>query len=200
MIKTLKRNDGTEIVNSAEILEETANYYEHLYKRNDLVTDNHYNFFFQNHIPKLSDEQNKTISEPILKTEIYNALKSMDDNKTPGSDGLTKQFYEHFWNFIIEPLFNSYSYSLGQGYLSLEQRRGIIRLIPKKDKDLMLLKNWRPISLQNIDTKLLSLSIAKRFQKVLPDIIESDQNGFLKDRFIGYNICLLYTSPSPRDS
>ena len=112
----------------------------------------------------------------------------MDKNKTPGSDGLTKEFYEYFWDFIIESLYSSYDFSMINGHLSIEQRRGIIRLIPKKEKDLMFLKNWRPISLQNIDTKMLSLVIAKRFQKVLPDLIGQDQNGFLKNRFIGYNI------------
>ena len=67
--------------------------------------------------------------------------------------------------------------------LSLEQRRGIITLIPKIGKDLTLLKNWRPISLQNIDAKLLSLCLSHRFQKVLPSIINEDQNGFIKKRF-----------------
>ena len=56
----------------------------------------------------------------------------MDKNKTPGSDGLTKEFYEYFWDFIIESLYSSYDFSMINGHLSIEQRRGIIRLIPKK--------------------------------------------------------------------
>ena len=68
----------------------------------------------------------------------------------------------------------------------------MIRLIPKKDKDLTQLKNWRPISLQNIDIKIVSLCLARRLQKVLPNIIDNDQNGFIKNRFIGYNIHLRF--------
>ena len=51
-----------------------------------------------------------------------------------------------------------------------------------------MLKNWRPISLLNVDTKILTNYLAQRLQNVLPSIIHSDQNGFLKNRFIGTNI------------
>ncbi len=82
----------------------------------------------------------------------------------------------------------SYNYSFRQGYLSCEQKRGVIQLIPKKDKDPTYLKNWRPISLLNVDTKILTHTLAQRFQSVLPEIINNDQNGFIKKRFIGCNI------------
>ena len=53
-----------------------------------------------------------------------------------------------------------------QGELSISQRQGIISLIPKKDKDLLSLKNWRPISLLNTDYKIATKCIAKRLEKV----------------------------------
>ena len=57
-----------------------------------------------------------------------------------------------------------------------KQRRSVIKFISEKGKDLYYLKNWRPISLQNIDPKLLSLVFARRCQQVLPKIIQDDQN------------------------
>ena len=66
-----------------------------------------------------------------------------------------------------------------------------ITLIPKKDKSLCYIKNWRPISLLNCDYKIAAKSIANRIKKVLPSIISSDQTGFLKNRFIGENIRLI---------
>jgi hypothetical protein len=75
-----------------------------------------------------------------------------------------------------------------KGELSTEQKRGVINLIPKKEKDIRQLKNWRPISLLNTDYKILTKTLATRLKKVLPDVINDDQVAYLKDRFIGQNI------------
>ena len=53
------------------------------------------------------------------------------------------------------------------GELRISQRQALIKLIEKKDKDNKLIKNWRPISLLNIDTKLISKMLAERLAKVL---------------------------------
>ena len=78
-----------------------------------------------------------------------------------------------------------------QGELSICQRQGIISLIPKKDKDLLSLKNWRPISLLNTDYKIATKCIANRLEKVLPLLIGSNQTGYIKGRFICENIRLI---------
>ena len=75
--------------------------------------------------------------------------------------------------------------------LSISQRRGIISLIPKKNKDKRMLENLTPISLLNIDYKILTKSIAKRLEKVLPKIINPYQTGYIKGRFIGENVRLI---------
>ena len=50
----------------------------------------------------------------------------------------------------------------------------------KKGKDKRMIKNWRPISLINVDAKIISKVLAKRLEKVLPVIIHADQNAFVK--------------------
>ena len=67
------------------------------------------------------------------------------------------------------------------------QKGGLISLIHKKG-DPLLLDNYRPITLLNVDTKLLAYSIAQRVKNILPKIISTDQNGYVKNRYIGYNI------------
>ena len=64
-------------------------------------------------------------------------------------------------------------------------------MIPKKNKAAKLLKNWRPITLLNRDYKIASKWIASRIQKFLSRLIDNDQNGFLKNKFIGENIRLV---------
>ena len=61
-------------------------------------------------------------------------------------------------------------------------------LIPKGNKDKRLLKNWRPISLLNVDYKIMAKALATRLQKVISSVINSDQVGYIKGRYIGDNI------------
>ena len=67
----------------------------------------------------------------------------------------------------------------------MTQRRGTIKLIPKKDAEPSLIKNWRPITLLNSDYKIAAKAIANRIKKVLPELINGDQTSFIKSRTIG---------------
>ena len=78
-----------------------------------------------------------------------------------------------------------------KGQLSISQRRGVITLLPKDDTALSHLKNWRPITLLNVDYKIASKAIAKRIEATLPHLILTDQTGFIKGRYIGENIRLI---------
>ena len=75
-------------------------------------------------------------------------------NKSPGNDGLTQEFYLHYWETICHTLYASYLESIKKGKLSTSQRQNIISLLEKAGKDKTYIKNWRPISLINFDTKL----------------------------------------------
>ena len=79
-------------------------------------------------------------------------------------------------------------YSTEIGLMDTEQRRGVIMLIPKKDENRLILGNWRPISLLNTDYKIFTKTLAKRIQPFIPDIIHSDQTGFVKNRYMAVNI------------
>ena len=81
-----------------------------------------------------------------------------------------------------------FNYAYDSRKLSISQRRGIITLIPKPNKDTTVLDNLRPISLLNTDHKILTKVIAKRLEKVLPKIINPDQTGYIKNRYIGENV------------
>ena len=63
-------------------------------------------------------------------------------------------------------------------------KTGTITLIPECDENLSDLKNWRPISLLNIDCKILYKVLAKRMEQHLPKLIHSDQTGFVNGRYI----------------
>ena len=108
----------------------------------------------------------------------------MENDKSPGNDAITKEFYEFFWEDIKNSLSDSIKKSLTSGKLSTSQKPAVIKLIEKKDRDKRLIKNWRPISLLNIDAKLISKVIAIRLKKVLNNLISEDQIAYLNNKFI----------------
>ena len=117
-------------------------------------------------------------------SECFKVLSTFSNNKTPGNDGLTIEFYNFFWLEIGTLLVDSLNYAYFHGELSNSQKQAVITLIEKKDKDRRWIKNWRPISLVNVDVKIGSKAIAKRLENVLPHIIHYDQNAFVKGRTI----------------
>ena len=135
----------------------------------------------------------KQICENDLKIdEVANALKQLPNDKSPGSDGFTTNFYKFFWPDIKDFLHESFLYSFKNGELTNDQKRGIINLIPKEGKDLVRhLRNWRPLSLLNTDYKILTKTLSNRLQKVLPKLVNEDQVGYIRGRYIGQNIRII---------
>ena len=72
------------------------------------------------------------------------ALKTMENNKTPGTDGLTPELYRYFWKLLSPFVVDSFNFAFRNGTLSISQRQAIISLILKKKKNIEYLKNWRP--------------------------------------------------------
>ena len=193
-IRNLKIDDNTVLNTDQEILNEARRFYQTLYTSNNCSSQEITGedlFFQQNNQCKISDDERKLCEGLLTAAECLESLKTMESNKTPGTDGIPAEFYKIFWNDIKSFLLPSINASYAKGLLSISQRRGLITLIPKKDKSLCYIKNWRPISLLNCDYKIAAKSIASRIKRVLPSVINSDQTGFQKSRFIGENIRLL---------
>ena len=175
-------------------MQEAKNYYESLYTSIiDKNLSNEYDdiFFPENMEAKLTDDQKLSCEGELSGAECFESLKTMEMGKSPGTDGLPAEFYKVFWNDVSTYLLASLNSSLSKGHLSISQRRGLITLIPKKNKPQQFLKNWRPISQLNCDYKIAAKAVATRMKRVLPDIINNDQTGFLKGRSIGGNVRLL---------
>jgi len=78
---------------------------------------------------------------------------------------------------------SSFNCAFESAYLSVTQRRGIIKLTPKKDAELYFVKNCAPITLLNTDYKIVAKAIANRIKLIFPNLICNDQSGFIKGRF-----------------
>ena len=133
--------------------------------------------------PTLTDDLRKICEAKIGYSKCFSVLGTFPKNKTPGNDGLTFEFYLAFWPLFGRLLVGSLNYAFEFGELSNSQKQAIITLVEKKGKNKKI-KNWRPISFINVDAKIASKILAKRLEKVLPEIIHSNQNTFVKGRSI----------------
>ena len=114
---------------------------------------------------KIHEDQRETCEGLITAEECLSALKMLAKNKTPGSDGLTAEFYLCFWEYVATPLINCFNYAFQCGEMSISQRRGITSLTPKKNKDTLLLKNCGPVSVLYTDYKIVMKMYDSTFRK-----------------------------------
>ena len=137
---------------------------------------------------KVSSECRKIQDLQISMQDLETSIKGMNNNKTPGYDGLPVEFYKMFWQRIKQVFFDMVLEVYETGFLHPTARMGILNLIPKATKDTRLVKNLRPITLLNVDYKIIEKAIANKMIPALEDIIHSDQRGFMKNRRISVNI------------
>ena len=68
--------------------------------------------------------------------------------------------------------------------LSISQRQAVIKLIEKNDRDKRYIKNWRPVSLLNVDEKIVSKAISNKLKTALSTLISSQQTAYVINKFI----------------
>ncbi len=184
--------DNKIVTDHKKILEAQRDYYKNLYSARPVDEETSKAFLCDRYVKKLNDAQQEMCEGLITLAEVKKTLAGMANNKSPGSDGFTAEFYKFFINDLGSYMVRSLNCSYHKGVLSETGRLGILSCIPKGNQPREYLKIWRPISLLNIDYKILSGVLAKRIQPVLGDIINEDQKGFLKDRCISENCRLVY--------
>ena len=95
----------------------------------------------------------------------------MQNDKSPGNDGLTKELYETFWKKLKKIFIDSMS----------ETRQAIIRLIEKKIK--RFIQNCTPISLLNVDLKIISKALSEKLKMFCQVLFLRNKQGMLKKTY-----------------
>ena len=189
-ISELRLQDETTTNNEIVILHQIETFYKNLYASDgNFLLDEECNLFIRNlEIPTLMDEDCHNLEGPLTYDECRKALETFQNDKAPGEDGFTIEFYKYFFDLLGNDLLATLNEVHANGELSISQRRGIIMLTPREDGSLLELSNWRPITLLNVDFKTAAKVTPKRLEPILPSLIHSDQTGFVKGRHIGENI------------
>ena len=185
------------VTNSRALLSEIHAFYKELFCA-DTCDENTQNEFLCDAIPRLTEEESTLCEGELTEEELQKAVISLENDKSPGIDGLTANFYKYFWPLFGTSLTHVYNHAFRAGRLAVSQRRGIITLLFKKG-DRTLLQNWRQITLLTTDYKILSKALANSLQKVLPFIVHSDQTALVKGRTINDDARLLHDVVSYAD-
>jgi len=137
----------------------------------------------------ISMKAKRDCEAPVTLRDISSALKSFAPAKSPGSDGLPMEFYRTFFDTLGPDLLKVYHAMTAKGEMPPSMRTAVISLLFKKgDRDD--LKNWRPISLLNVDYKIFTKALTSKLSPALAEIIEPSQTASIKGRTILDNVSL----------
>ena len=121
-------------------------------------------FLEKYNFPKQNQEEIENLNTLITSKEIGTVIRNLPANKSPGPEDFTTEFYQKFTEELTPILLKLFQKIAEEGKLQNSFYEATITLIPKPDKDVMKKENYRPISLININAKILNKILANRIQ------------------------------------
>jgi exonuclease III len=181
--------NGNDIMGQDEIAQAVSNFYSELFTSQPI--DESLLDYFVHDLPTLKEEDKSICEGPITLTECEHAIKAMSAHKSPGLDGLPMEFYLRFFYLIGPSYVRMMNRCFEEMAMPLSQKHGVIKLLCKDDTHPELLKNWRPISLLNVDYKILTKILTTRLSRVIGSLVHLDQTSSVPGRSILDNLHLV---------
>lgn len=138
---------------------------------------------------RCSEQDQNILTQEVSPEEIQKVLFQMPNNKSPGPDGFTSEFFKKSWTIVGKDFIVAVQSFFTKGFLPKGLNTTILALIPKKDiaKEM---KDYRPISCCNVIYKVISKILANRLKSLLPKFIATNQSAYVKDRLLMENVLL----------
>ena len=187
VVTRIKDKNGNEKNTTEEILKEFELFYKNLYRESKNSNVHQKRLLDRAKVNRISENQQLALTQPITLMEAKSALQGMTNNKSPGPDGLTVEFYKTHFNVLGDAIVSMLNEVVSENEMATSQKEALISCIFKKG-DKCDISNWRPISLLNTDYKILTKIIANRLKPVLATIISEDQTACVPHRTIYYNL------------
>lgn len=193
-IDKLVTSEGQYLDEPSSMLNLVNGFYSNLYTAEDISVCDLNEIVSKIETKDITNEVSENLDSDLTKDEVKLALFQMNKNKSPGLDGLTVEFYQSFWSVISDDFIAVLNDCYKIGQLCKSMNIGLIRLIYKMRGSKFDLKNWRPISLLNVDYKLLAKVLTNRLKQAMPFIIGDEQTCGVPGRKIHDNLTLLRDS------
>ena len=126
----------------------------------------------------LSAEEQSLLEGPITLEELREVLDSANKSSAPGVDDISNKLLDTFWEFFKIPVRDAFNFMTEKGELHGNMKLAKIRIIPKAEALLSLIKSWRPISLLTGPHKLYSGVISLRLKKVIEKVTSRCQKAY----------------------
>ena len=131
-VRKLINPDGSEGTDPKNILANIKSFCSELYARRSVKAEKEiYDYLYDLNIPEVSHEAKTSCEGKLTLKECWNVLDSMGNNKSPGNDGFTKEFYLAFFSDLNRYLVGSLNFSFENGEFSSSQKQTVITLIEK---------------------------------------------------------------------
>ena len=155
-INTIRSERGEITTDTTEIQRSVRTYCEELYAKDTENLGEMDKFLEKYNLPKLNEKETESLNRPITVNEIEAVIQKLPKHKSPGLDGFTGEFYKEFKEELTPILQRLFQKTQEIGRLPNLFYESSIILIPTPDKDTIKKENFRPISLMNIDAKILN--------------------------------------------
>ena len=186
-VSSILNENDIEVMSQRDIEHVHALFYANIFSPDEIDETSKQALF--NGLSKTLSADDRDLCEGSLSlAELSVSVGGLARGKSPGPDGFSAEFYCRFWDSLGPLLLKVGNESFRVGSLSESMQGSATRLVYKKRGNIVDLKNWRLISLLNVDYKIISKAITSRLSCVIGSLVHPDQTCSVPGRSIVSNV------------